>query len=140
MTEHAFVYGTLKRGHINHPSIAEAGSVVVGETTTRDEFYMGSHVQGLYPAVIDTPKPVDLMMGKIHGQVVTLNSEVIDTMDFIESNGDYYQRKKVELDGFDVPVWMYFLLPVDNYINQFIHDGIVEMNGVLQWGNAFSFR
>lgn len=92
-----FVYGTLKKGFIRHELLKLKKPMFVGDAWTQGDYYNMEYTNGAspYPVVLATHRNAG---GKIHGEVYLVPPEAIVHCDFYESNGEYYDRKKVTVD------------------------------------------
>ena len=75
-------------------------------TQTSDMYYMLSY--GAYPAVTDRVRDYF-----INGEVYEVTDEAFRAIDALESNGKYYERKKIRVDGIKESVWCYFIIHPD---------------------------
>lgn len=97
-----FVYGSLKRGHSNNPLLSGA-TYIKTSTTKQSNFHMVSF--GAFPGVVDSPSGGYF----IEGEVYEVNDSILRRLDILESNGSFYTRRLVDIDGMDEPCWMYIL-------------------------------
>lgn len=105
MKYYVFTYGSLKRGFENHDCIARFGSGVqfLGEYKTKEAAYRMRSFR-VFPAVGQKGS------AQIKGELYRVNEKALEVIDQLESNGSFYQRELVSLEGFTKPVWMYLLL------------------------------
>lgn len=102
---HVFVYGTLKRGLKNHALLKD--SYCLGQFKTLDSIWeMVDCIR--FPGVIRVA-PRYHKAGDIVGELYEVSSETLSKLDFLESNGKFYTRILVSLEGCSVPAWMYTL-------------------------------
>lgn len=95
-----FVYGSLKRGFGNHDILN--GSEFICSTRTKGRgFKMAS--LGSFPAVLRGGK------NSIAGELYQVDLMTMVHLDMLESNGELYQRKQVDLES-GHKAWMYFFL------------------------------
>ena len=86
-----FVYGSLKRGLCNHRLMREAefrGNAV----TVSPAFRMGN--VGQYPEITRTQ---DAEAGYVLGEVYACSPSLLEELDKLECNGEWYQREKIQL-------------------------------------------
>jgi gamma-glutamylcyclotransferase (GGCT)/AIG2-like uncharacterized protein YtfP len=83
-----FVYGTLKSGKINSSVLKKSGQFIKEDTLSG--FKM--HKISWFPAVFVSNDKNDI----IHGEVYSINTEFLKTLDIIEGYPYLYQRKKVK--------------------------------------------
>jgi gamma-glutamylaminecyclotransferase len=100
---HVFVYGSLKRGFRNYHFLAT--SRFIGTGTTSCDFDLLD--LGYFPAAI---RPGEFA---IRGELFAVDRRTLKTLDFLESNGSFYQREQhpVIAEGTGlVSAWIYLLL------------------------------
>src|SRR3990167_2055758 len=108
-----FVYGTLKRLHVNH-SLLEAANI-------KDTRYLGRcRLAGPYRMLdLGNFPGVQLVTGTgahhIYGEVYEIGEQTLDALDLLEGNGNFYTRVKVQTEFKNA--WMYFL-PSDDLLAQ----------------------
>lgn len=125
---HVFVYGSLKAEHSNHQLIQHCDCL--GVFNTKDSNYMMTSYHGAFPAVVKDTSYSDY---QVCGELYLVEDKyTMMRLDMLESNGKFYQRELVELDGFDEPVWMYILIgaPPADFTNVYECD-----DHVLFWHN-----
>lgn len=104
MTHKVFVYGSLKRGFGNS-HLLQTAKFLCKTTTFYPEYKMKSF--GGFPAVGS---------GKhyISGELYEVDDATLQSLDWLESNGDFYQREEVPLVNHkgNAPIiaWMYMLI------------------------------
>lgn len=123
--QYLFVYGSLKRGFGNDVFLQD--STFVMTTTTKEKYDMVSF--GSFPAVVKSPQKYH-----IEGELYVVSMEkILEEVDLLESNGTFYKRELVLVDGILNGVWMYFLLPERLYgVDQ---QGVGIRNNVKFWEN-----
>lgn len=82
-----FVYGTLKHDFHNHHILSDHKSVCLGNYILRN--FMMVH-QGV-PAVIPDPGST------VKGELYTISVDTLKRTDYLESEGEYYLRKELEV-------------------------------------------
>jgi gamma-glutamylcyclotransferase (GGCT)/AIG2-like uncharacterized protein YtfP len=100
---HVFVYGSLKRGFRNHHFLATSQFIGTG-TTGRDFDLLDL---GYFPAMVKGGGFA------IRGELFSVDGKTLRSLDFLESNGTFYQREQhpVILNGAGlVTAWIYLLL------------------------------
>jgi len=111
-----FVYGTLMRGFGNHRLLLT--SKFIGEHVTANRYKMVS--LGSCPAVCKaTRRYIDQLPSEVveerslyrpvAGELYEVDDEALVNLDALESNGSFYERELVPLQGYDKEVWMYIL-------------------------------
>lgn len=116
----AFVYGSLKKGFSNHHVLS--GSTFLREDKTLlPDFHMFS--MGGFPGVV---------LGKcyISGELYEVNDEGLKRLDVLESNGSFYTREVVEMEGGE-NAWMY-LLPQRQYEDE-TNEHVLADGGIHSW-------
>ncbi len=99
-----FVYGSLKRDFQNNDVLA-IEEFVARTKTLSARYRMVS--MGHFPAVVENgPYFVD-------GEVYRIHGETLWTLDIMEGQGDFYDRKQIQVANYADPVWCYFLRDVD---------------------------
>ena len=84
-----FVYGTLKSDHFRHSSYLD-GAQSIGPATI--EGFTLYSVNGRFPAAIRTE-------GKqVKGEVYDVDDATVRRLDYLESNGDMYNREQVQTE------------------------------------------
>lgn len=106
-THLVFVYGSLKQGFHNNDVLGSARMVMV--TSTLEKYVMRS--LGSFPGVIEDSTAKQA--APIKGEVYYVNDATLASLDQLEGNGTFYQRKLVNVYGMNDPVWMYFFLGDD---------------------------
>lgn len=89
MTEHVFVYGSLKRGFHNSHLLAAAELLGAAETA-QPEFRMGD--VDAYPEITRTDSDA---AGYILGEVYACDPKTMTRLDQLEGNGSSYQRELI---------------------------------------------
>jgi gamma-glutamylcyclotransferase (GGCT)/AIG2-like uncharacterized protein YtfP len=86
MTHRVFVYGTLKRGHPNHPLLED--SRFLGEAVTVPTYRM---VATSFPIIMSDPggKPVA-------GEIFTVDDATLARLDQLEREGRSYDRVMID--------------------------------------------
>ena len=83
-----FVYGTLKRGHGNHPLLGD--SLFVGEATTLGKYTL---YDGGFPRMSNFPGDVK---SYVAGEVFHVTSAaVLDGLDRLEGHPTFYIRRRI---------------------------------------------
>lgn len=86
-----FVYGTLKRGHHNHHILERHGAKFVGERIVPG--FKIDDYSGAFPVAWPDVK------ANLSGEVYEINTDCLDHLDYLESNGHMYRR--TDLTGED---------------------------------------
>lgn len=110
--ENVFVYGSLKTGLDNNPTLRN--SEFLGLYATDPEFTMLD--LGAFPGVIGGGKT------SIVGELFRVNDDIMRDLDHLEGYPDFYNRIKVEtLFG---SAWMYVLSDSKDYeLNRIVESG-----------------
>lgn len=105
-----FVYGTLKPGHANECWLTAAAALSPPRAVSLSGKYEMLDL-GAFPGIIDGDETT-----KVLGYVYTVNDDILNSLDFLESNTKFYTRRKVKLDD-GTRAWCYFLPKqyADNY-------------------------
>jgi gamma-glutamylcyclotransferase (GGCT)/AIG2-like uncharacterized protein YtfP len=98
MNHFVFVYGSLKRGHYNHALLAAARFVCDAKTAPEYRLFDA----GYYPAMVEDRAGIS-----IQGEVFEVDDPMLARLDRLEGHPDYYRRERIEVEGFDRPVWGY---------------------------------
>jgi len=106
-----FVYGTLRRGEVNHRLLA--GARMLGKMATEDIFTM--YDLGDYPAVIKNGKSA------IVGEIYAISSGILAILDELEECPDYYQR--ILLNTPIGRAWIYVLTTIHDASSSIIESG-----------------
>jgi len=98
-----FVYGSLKRGF--HNNFILRHSEFLGEFRSKDpDWRMISF--NVYPGVLFSY----LNGSHVSGELFLVDDDDLVRLDRLESNGSFYTRSEIELEGLEnQPVWMYIL-------------------------------
>jgi gamma-glutamylcyclotransferase (GGCT)/AIG2-like uncharacterized protein YtfP len=94
-----FVYGSLKKGFGNDRLLADSEFLM--NSITRPIFEMISF--GAFPAIIPDSQ------FHISGEVYRIPGSVLWSIDVLEGEGDFYNRKLISIQDIDKPVWSYIL-------------------------------
>lgn len=89
-----FVYGTLRKGEGNYRPFLEGKSEFLGEDTVP---FARTH-----PLILKENLP-----GETPGEIYRINEDTLARIDWLENNGEWYQRKEIVTNG-GKPVWVYF--------------------------------
>jgi len=110
---YVFVYGSLKQGYGNHRhlGLSGIGSELLAKNirTVRSDFRMLSY--GSFPGVYKKLSFSRTPGKHISGELYEVTPAVLDRLDDLESNGTFYTRELVEIEGFNKLAWMYVLEP-----------------------------
>jgi len=120
-----FVYGSLMKGFPNHHHLYDSKLIV--KTITREKYHMFS--LGAFPAVVES-----IDTGHIFGEVYEVNDNVLATLDLIESNGSFYERKEISLVDVDEPAWLYFIMHPEDYRHN--PNNITVIRDMMMWQNS----
>ena len=96
-----FVYGTLKKGCVNHHFLAGAEFLGPGVTKEKYALYVGE-----YPCVIKSEK-----ISNIYGEIYKIGPVMLGRIDFLEGHPLEYQREKAKIimdNGTEIDSWLYF--------------------------------
>lgn len=118
-----FVYGSLKKGYWNNVLIEN--SKFLGNGIIRG-FDMLSF--GAFPAIIPNGD------GIVHGEVYRVNDAELNSMDRLESNGSFYNRELITVEGVDgvEEAWVYILLPSER-MQSLTQEGVLREAGQCTW-------
>jgi gamma-glutamylcyclotransferase (GGCT)/AIG2-like uncharacterized protein YtfP len=81
---YVFVYGSLKKNFHNNDLLSNAE--FIGNGVTDSKYFMIN--LGNFPGVISG-------FSKISGEVYKINFEILQDLDILEGNGDFYQRHEI---------------------------------------------
>ena len=98
------VYGTMKRGFINHERLGRNRRYFGEVVTAAPMFGMKScQTGGMYRA------PVAYLGGnlRVRGELYQITGDVLRNADMCEGHPDIYRRQPVRLQGRNQPVWIY---------------------------------
>jgi len=119
-----FVYGSLMKNFFNHHQLVDSKFII--KTITKEKYHMFS--MGAFPAVVES-----IDTGHIYGELYEVDDSTLAKIDALESNGSFYERRKVSLVDVDEPVWMYFIMHSDDYKTN--SDNIIVMRDIMMWQN-----
>lgn len=120
-----FVYGSLKSGFHNHDRWLRRATLVAKDAITeRAAFTMRS--LSYYPAVLEGGSQ------RVAGEVYSVCSGTLESLDMLEGEGVVYKRERVRIDGIDQPVWMYLYISDDRRFYLDTPNPEVK-NGVATW-------
>jgi gamma-glutamylcyclotransferase (GGCT)/AIG2-like uncharacterized protein YtfP len=98
-----FVYGTLKRGQINHALLTATGtSEFKGLGSWRGRQYLAD--LGYYPAMVEDQLREFM---SVFGEVWEIDVDTLYALDQLEGHPQYYKRRKVRI--LNKNTWVYFL-------------------------------
>mmetsp|Transcript_8771 Transcript_8771/g.30608 ORF Transcript_8771/g.30608 Transcript_8771/m.30608 type:complete len:156 (+) Transcript_8771:221-688(+) len=93
-----FVYGTLKRGHYNHPTLATFGARMVGPGRSVEARPMVVHPQWGFPFVLDSPRFRGEGL-RLAGEVWEVDDRGMEALDELEGVAvGLYRRAGVEVE------------------------------------------
>jgi gamma-glutamylcyclotransferase (GGCT)/AIG2-like uncharacterized protein YtfP len=98
MNHFVFFYGSLKRGHYNHGRLAAARFVCDAKTAPEYRLFD----VGYYPAMVEDRAGIS-----IQGEIYEVDDATLASLDRLEGHPDYYRRERINVEGFDRPVWGY---------------------------------
>jgi gamma-glutamylaminecyclotransferase len=125
-TTKVFVYGSLKRNFPNHRVLGS--SKFLGSTLTRQRYNMISF--GSFPGVREYTPGED--HAQVFGEVYEVDEATFRNLDLLESNGRFYQRKRVRTVHHGL-AWMYFLCQQSYPGTRPMTPTIESKNLVLAW-------
>lgn len=101
---YVFVYGSLKKNFHNNDLLSNAE--FIGNGVTDSKYFMIN--LGNFPGVISG-------FSKISGEVYKINFEILQDLDILEGNGEFYQRHEIPIHGnFGIiNAFMYMLINYD---------------------------
>lgn len=103
-----FVYGTLKRGHANHPLLDTADAIFIGFDSITGPYQM--YDLGGFPAVIDSANTGNRV---IRGELWAITPDALAGVDLMEGHPTFYRRRKLVTNIHERRAWMYFLTQPD---------------------------
>lgn len=133
ITEYAFVYGTLKKGFPNNTFLQDEDTQFIGDATTKQNGFLMISL-GPFPAVLEYNSNY-----KISGEIYKVTKKTLDNLDYLESNGSLYTRKKKEFilsSGKTIEAWIYLMPPQILSKLQTKRGGIHNVqtnNNILSW-------
>lgn len=83
-----FLYGTLMKGMNNSEMIRH--EKCLGRGITKHQYSL--HVSGSVPFLHDDEK-----LYQVSGEVYEIGTEILETLDILEANGEWYERKNVDI-------------------------------------------
>lgn len=98
-----FVYGSLKRGFHNNYILRHSEFLGKFVTKNRDWNMVSFNA---FPGVTNSK---NLSGSRIAGELYLVDNIELKRLDALESNGTFYTRSEIELEGFEQPVWMYIV-------------------------------
>lgn len=95
-----FVYGTLKRGHVNHRWLATSNWLGEGVTAAKFGFYAGPDPfvgeAALIPFAYERSAAGDEAV-RVHGELWSVDEATLLELDRLEGHPDWYQRQTVAI-------------------------------------------
>lgn len=93
-----FVYGTLKKGFSRHSALTGHKAEAIGPATTVGKSYIMYRTGNkyTYPVILHSIEPT--AFGHISGEVWKVPTKALFDLDFIESNGEMYDRTEVPVE------------------------------------------
>lgn len=130
-----FVYGTMKRGFINHSRLKKAE--FISSTTTQDPVYgmMTKMVDSAHRGIYWAPEVFHIPVGdRIAGEVYAVPGPELFHIDMAEGHPDTYRRTEIFVNGIDGPVWAYLGDRSKTKCDSW--RGIVQLNGIVEFQNG----
>jgi gamma-glutamylaminecyclotransferase len=96
-----FVYGTLKKSHVNHHYLEGSDCLGAGKSVEKYALY----VEGI-PFVVRHEH-----VSHIYGELYSINAATLNKMDCLEGHPSWYERKEVEIlldTDKTILAWLYF--------------------------------
>lgn len=128
-----FVYGTLKRGHGNHPLLERYDSDFVGPATTVEATFLLTET---FPMVFRASEPYPpgyaFHVGKILGEVYRVSDEGLKHVDALEGHPTFYTRTPIQVEMGGDPIDAEIYLMVNRGVSR--ADLARPVNKVLEWG------
>ena len=108
---HIFVYGSLRKGMINHNLLNNMDAKYIGDYKTIENYYMIGLKSKSYPYVIEENINNDLIKSPIYGEVYTISNEDILYLDGLEGHPYNYIREKINVisETNSINAYMYIL-------------------------------
>ena len=104
-----FVYGTLMKGYRNHYLIEEQKFIGAGQISGFEMYHVHS-----FPGIIEGN-------GLVQGELYQIDESLICVLDQLESVGNLYDRKEVEVTTLDriSKAWIYtWLRPIERHMDK----------------------
>lgn len=117
-----FVYGTLKAGHGNNRLLQLSDAIFLGYDSITGAYRMFD--MGAFPAILDAPGKSNQSM---KGEVWATGPEGLASLDLLEGNPNFYNRRKLWTDRLNKRAWVYFMN------STFISDEAHEDDAVDNW-------
>ena len=118
-THNVFVYGTLKKGYVNHERTFNGYlHTAMGSTTTLPEWGI-AYVSGL-PFIVPDKQSV-------HGEVYNITGKLLARLDRIEGHPDVYKRTMVTLAN-GIEAYMYVGIGYASHIRRLVDQGLIELD------------
>lgn len=111
MSKYIFVYGSLRKGLINHQTMINVGAKYIDNFETVDKYYMIGLKSKAYPYVIKENIGYNLIPGPIYGEVYEISKEGLSYLDRLEGHPTNYLRKEISVFNgkYYKNVYMYIL-------------------------------
>ena len=85
-----FVYGTLKKGYLNHYLLVDAESI--GKARTANKYSMYPSICNNYPFAIESKKE-----NFLNGEIYKINKNIEKKLDILEGFPDLYLKKEIDV-------------------------------------------
>ena len=96
-----FVYGTLKKGFINHILLSRYNAVYHGKHYTSNEF-------SLYKCSSNLPYAVKETGSGVKGEVYQVNDKCLEDLDMLEGHPNWYKREIISIPDIG-ECWIYVM-------------------------------
>lgn len=96
---YVFVYGSLRKGMLNHQVLETIGVLYIGEYKTTNNYFMVGLKSKAYPYVVNEDINNNLVKGPIYGEVYAVSDEVLSHLDKLEGHPYSYTREIVNVNN-----------------------------------------
>jgi gamma-glutamylcyclotransferase (GGCT)/AIG2-like uncharacterized protein YtfP len=96
--QYIFVYGTLKHGFSRNTTLATNKGEIIGPAHTLAQGYSMHRTSSKYTYPVILSEVDKQKRGSVQGEVWKIPTRLIYDLDFIESNGEMYDRRKIGVE------------------------------------------
>lgn len=136
MSTYIFVYGSLRKGLINHHFLGN--SEYIGDYVSEEQFYMVTYKNSKFPYLLEDLE-IDIPKTYITGEIYKVSDIVLNNLDNLESNSLVYQRKKYKFYNKDSIIEAYVYVLIKPLIIDYIKENLDKNYFLINSGDWCEF-